>query len=171
MIRVYGNIYLVLFSRDFCLIKLKYHNGRFQPVKLQKARVSCGEKKKANDNMYAHGYTHTIVVSVSQPDLAFLCMCHPMPAVAAAWAPDPLTNPDCLLIPITLSSSCHWLHYSSAVFKQSASCNAPYLSFFNCHCPVLCWVGAEWETSNVNSHCKRPYKPMIHPHRRYDDTK
>lgn len=48
---------------------------------LQKACVSW---KKANGNMDVHGYAHTFLVSGSQPDLAFLCMCHPMPAVAAA---------------------------------------------------------------------------------------
>ena len=50
-------------------------------VKWQKACVSW---RKANGNMNVHGYACTFLVSGSQSDLAFLCMCHPMPAGAAA---------------------------------------------------------------------------------------
>lgn len=70
MIRVYSNIHvIVFFSRVFCLIKLKIKNEA-----KEKEVIQC-----------VHMAMHTqALVSGSQSDLAFLCMCHLEPAVAAA---------------------------------------------------------------------------------------
>lgn len=103
---------MVCFLRDLRLIKLEYHNGQFQPVQWQRAHV---------------------MLSAWLGIFFFLGMCHPMPAAAAAWAPDPLTNPDCLLILITLSSSCHWIHYS----LQFSQCR-PFLFLFVVVCESIC---------------------------------